>query len=51
MLLPGIALLWAIKHRVVVSSHRHFGTSYRSHLQGSRKGQESLTLEDETFDP
>jgi len=30
------ALFWAIKHQVVVISHRCFGTTYGSHLQGSR---------------
>ena len=30
------ALFWAITQRVVVISYRRFGTTYRSHLQGSR---------------
>jgi hypothetical protein len=29
-------LFWAIKHQVVVISHRCFRTTYGSHLQGSR---------------
>jgi len=29
-------LLWVIARQVVVISYRHFGTNYRSHLQGSR---------------
>jgi len=27
------ALFWVIKQRVVVISYRHFGKTYRSHLQ------------------
>jgi len=30
------ALFWAITQPVVVIPHRRFGTTYRSHLQGSR---------------
>jgi hypothetical protein len=30
------ALLWVSTQRVVVISYRRFGTTYRSHLQGSR---------------
>jgi len=30
------ALFWVIKHQVVVISHGSFGTTYGSHLQGSR---------------
>jgi hypothetical protein len=30
------ALFWAVKHQVVVISHRCFGTTYGSHFQGSR---------------
>jgi hypothetical protein len=29
-----MALFWVITHRVAVISYRHFGTTYRSHLQG-----------------
>ena len=31
------ALFWVITQRVVVICYRRFGTTYRSHLQGSRK--------------
>jgi len=30
------AAFWAIMHQVVMISHRCFGTTYGSHLQGSR---------------
>jgi hypothetical protein len=30
------ALYWAVTQRVVVIPYRRFGTTYRSHLQGSR---------------
>jgi len=30
------ALLWVIMQQVVVISYRGFGTTYQSHLQGSR---------------
>ena len=30
------ALYWAITQRLVVIPHRRFGTTYPSHLQGSR---------------
>jgi hypothetical protein len=30
------ALFWVIMQRVVVTSYQRFGTTYRSHLQGSR---------------
>jgi hypothetical protein len=29
-------LFWVIMHRVAVISYRRFGTTYRSHPQGSR---------------
>jgi len=31
----GTALFWAVTQRVVVILYRLFGTTYRSHLQGS----------------
>jgi hypothetical protein len=30
------AVFWVITQRVVVISYRRFGTTYRSHLQGSK---------------
>jgi len=30
------ALLWVITQQVSVISYRRFGTTYRSHIQGSR---------------
>jgi len=30
------ALCWVITQRVVVISYRRFGTTYRSHFEGSR---------------
>ena len=30
------ALFWVVTHRIVVISYRRFGTTYRSHPQGSR---------------
>ena len=41
------ALFWAITQRVVVSPYRRFGTTYRSHHQGSRV-LDSLNLQDGT---
>jgi len=31
-----MASFWAITQRVIAIPYRHFGTTYRSHLQGSR---------------
>ena len=44
------ALLWDITQGIMVISHRHFGTSYRSHFQGSRDSTliDPLTIEGET---
>jgi len=39
----GTALFWAIKQRVAVIPYGRFGTTYRSHLHGSRI-QESMLL-------
>jgi hypothetical protein len=41
------AIFWVITQRVVVISYRRFGTTYRSHLQGSGI-QKDVTL-DKTF--
>jgi len=30
------AFFWDITQHIVVISYRHFGTTYRSHIQGSR---------------
>jgi len=44
------ALFWVVTQRVVVISYRSFGTTNRSHIQGSRikKGQGILTPVDGT---
>jgi len=34
------ALFWAITQRVAVISYRRFGTTYRSHIEGSRIQEE-----------
>jgi hypothetical protein len=44
------ALFWVITQRVVAISYRRFGTTYRSHLQGSRiqkkkKGVQKILLD------
>ena len=39
-----ICALWDITQRIVVIPYRRFGTTYRSHLQGSR--MKTRTLED-----
>jgi len=42
-------LLWVITQQVVVIYYRRFGTTYQSHLQGSRIQMiEFLTIADET---
>jgi len=41
-------LFWEITLRTVVIPYRHFETTYRYHLKGSRI-QEFLTLEDGTY--
>ena len=38
------ALFWEITRRIVVIPYRHFGTTYRSHLQGSRIQQNKNCL-------
>jgi len=47
---PGTALFWVITQRVLVISYRRFGTTYRSHLQGSSSWPLIATLEDGTWD-
>jgi hypothetical protein len=39
-------LFWDITQRRMVILHRRFGTTYQSHLQGSRSQRRPLTLED-----
>jgi hypothetical protein len=38
------ALLWDITQRSVVVLYRSFGTTYRSHLQGSRSARRKLLV-------
>jgi hypothetical protein len=48
-MLMRTALFWGITQRRVVILYQHFGTTYRSHLQGSRSPfLDFLTLEDGT---